>query len=73
VKVIIKYLGVTEQEAKEHIAARQADRDKFTRHFTKMGLADPHLYHLLINNEKHSTEEMADIIMARIDSFPASG
>jgi len=68
-KAIIDYLGFTEQEARDHIAARQAERDEFTRHFTKMDLSDPHLYHLLINNEKHTIGEMADIILARIDTF----
>ena len=67
--VIMNYLGITEQEAREHIEARQAERDEFTRHFTKMDLSNPHLYHLLINNEKFSTGEIADIIISRIGKF----
>lgn len=64
--VIMDYLGNTEQEAREHIKARQTERDEFTRHFTKMDLSDPHLYHMILNNEKLSVEEMADIIVGRI-------
>lgn len=67
--VIMNYLDITEQEARKHIEARQAERDEFTRHFTKMDLSNPHLYHLLINNEKFSVGEIADIIISRIGKF----
>ena len=36
---------------------------------TKMDLSDPHLYHLLINNDKFSVAEIADIIIERIGKF----
>ncbi|MCP4626140.1 MAG: cytidylate kinase-like family protein, partial [bacterium] len=52
VGIIMKNLKITEKEAKEHIKSRQSERDDFTRRFTKMDLSNPHLYHLLINNEK---------------------
>lgn len=68
-KVIMDYLGNTEQEARKHIEARQSERDDFTRHFTKMDLSDPHLYHLIVNNEKFSVGEIADIIIERIGRF----
>ena len=70
-KVIMDYLGNTEKEARKHIEARQAERDEFTRHFTGMDMADPHLYHLVLNNEKLSIEEMADIIVDRINKMSA--
>jgi len=66
VEVVREYLKISEEEAITHIKTRQKERDEFTRHFTKMDLSDPHLYHLLINNEKYSVEEMVDIIMGRI-------
>ena len=62
-------MGNTEEEAREHIAARQAERDEFTRHFTKMDLSDPHLYHLIINNDKFPVTEIADIIIDRLDKL----
>ncbi len=64
--IIMKNLKLTEQEALEHIKSRQFERDEFTRHFTKMDLTDPHLYHLLINNEKFTIGQMVDIIVNRI-------
>ncbi len=68
-KIIMAYMGNTEKEARKHIETRQAERDEFTRHFTKMDLSDPHLYHLLINNDKFSVAEIADIIIERLDRF----
>jgi cytidylate kinase len=67
--IIMGYLGNTEKEARKHIESCQVERDNFTRHFTKMDLSNPHLYHLLINNEKFSVEEIADIIIDRIGKF----
>lgn len=66
VGIIMKNLNLTEQEARKHIKPRQFERDEFTRHFTKMDLSNPHLYHLLINNEKFTIGQIADIIIERI-------
>jgi len=71
-KTIMAYMGNTKEEAREHIEARQAERDEFTRHFTKMDLSDPHLYHLLINNEKFTVTEMTDIITERLGGLVAN-
>jgi cytidylate kinase len=65
-KTIMNYLGGTEDEAKAHIEARQAERDEFTNHFTRMSLYDPHLYHLMINNDKFSIAEIAEIVIDRV-------
>lgn len=70
VGVIREYLGIGEAEAMAHIAARQAERDEFTRHFTNMDLSDPHLYHLIANNEKMSIGEIAGMIIDRIRKQP---
>lgn len=64
--IIMKNLGLTEEEAKAHIEARQFERDEFTQHFTQTDLSNPYLYHLLINNEKSSLDQIADIIMEQI-------
>lgn len=69
--IIMKNLGLTEEEARAHIEARQFERDEFTHHFTKMDLSNPHLYHLLINNEKSTLDQIADIIIERIEKLPA--
>jgi cytidylate kinase len=63
VGVIMENTGIAEEEAKEHIEQRQNQRDDFTRHFTGMDLSNPHLYHLIINNEKSTLEQMADTII----------
>lgn len=66
VKIIMQGLGMSEEEARTHIYARQGERDDFIKHFTTVDLSDPHLYHLLINNEKFSIDDMADIIVDRV-------
>lgn len=71
-KIIMAYMGNSEEEAREHIEARQSERDEFTRHFTKMDLADPHLYHLLINNEKFTIPEITDIVTERLKGLLAN-
>jgi cytidylate kinase len=70
VGTIMRNLEISEQEALEHIEARQMERDEFTGHFTGMDLSNPHLYHLLINNEKFQIGEIADIIIERIGKLP---
>ena len=63
---IMKSLGLTEQQAAEVIQTRQGERDAFIKHFTNMNTSDPKLYHLILNNEKSSITEMADMIYARV-------
>ena len=71
VKIIMENLGMNEEEAKAHIQARQSERNEFIKHFTGMDLSNPHLYHLIINNEKFSIDEMADIITDRVKRMQA--
>lgn len=66
--IIRDYLDISEKEAREHIEKRQTERDEFTRHFTQMDLSDPHLYHLMINNEKFTPDAMAGIIIGQINA-----
>ena len=61
--IIMKNLGLTEEKARAHIEARQFERDEFTRHFTQTDLSNPYLYHLLINQERVTLDQIADIIM----------
>ena len=69
IDIIMKNLGLTETKAREHIKARQGERDNFILHFTKMDLSDPNLYHLLINNEKSTIKQIADLILTRLKAF----
>lgn len=70
--IIMKNLGLTEEEARAHIKDRQFERDEFTHHFTQIDLSNPHLYHLLINNEKSTLDQIADIIMERVEKLKIS-
>jgi cytidylate kinase len=62
-------MGLSEKESLAHIEARQGERDKFIKHFTKMNISDPNLYHVIINNEKSTIDEMADLIITRLNSL----
>jgi cytidylate kinase len=66
---IVKSMGLSEKESLAHIEARQGERDKFIKHFTKMNISDPNLYHVIINNEKSTIDEMADLIITRLNSL----
>lgn len=70
--IIAGYLGISEPQAREYIEKKQKERDEFIRHFTGIDLSAPHLYHMLLNNEKLSIDDMADIVIARVgkDSGP---
>ncbi len=64
--------NIDESEAKKFVEKEQKLRDDFVRRFTDTkSLSDPHLYHLIINNEQHSPEKMAEFIESylRINQF----
>ncbi len=69
-RVIMKNLGISKEKAQKQIKARQGERDNFILNFTKMDLSDPNLYHLIINNEKLTIDEIADTIITRLESLP---
>lgn len=69
VKIIMNHLDLSEGKAREYIEACQDERDNFILHFTRMDISDPSLFHMLINNEKSSIEEMTDMIISRLDTF----
>jgi len=62
IKNIMESMGKDEKEAQQYIDSHQRQRDAFIHHFTDMFLGDPTLYHLVINNERHSPDEIAEII-----------
>ena len=60
---IAKRLDISEVEAEKVIARRQKQRDKFIRDFLNQDARDLSVYHLVINNDKNSTEKAAQTIM----------
>jgi len=65
VKNLMRSMGLSEDEAFEHIQARQGERDQFIKHFTNLNLSDPGLYHLILSNDKSSIQEMSDVVVSR--------
>lgn len=68
-KNISQSLGLSIIEAERHIESRQNERDDFIHHFTQRDTGDPILYHLVINNEKCTTEQISKIILTHLDNL----
>ncbi len=62
---IMKSMDLPREQAKALIIARQDERNAFIKHFTNMDNSDPSLYHLVIDNEKSSIEEIAEMLYTR--------
>ncbi len=62
IKKLMEIQNIDENEAIETIKERQTQRDEFISRFTGSTVSDSSLYHLVINNEKYTTEQIADII-----------
>lgn len=56
-------LNVRKKEAEKIILAKMKKRDTFIRKFIKFDLADPHNYHIVINNARHTVEEAGRLII----------
>lgn len=69
-----KMSEITKQSKSETlriIADKEKKREGFFREFLKFDVADPHNYHMLINNSHYTTEQAANIIIQglRIKGF----
>lgn len=60
---IARRLDIPAMEAEKVIVRRQKQRDKFIRDFLNQDARDLSVYHLVINNDKNSTEKAAQTIM----------
>lgn len=60
---IARRLDISIEEAETVISQRQKQRDKFIRDFLNQNANDPSVYHLIFNNDKNSTEKVAQTIM----------
>lgn len=62
VRSIVKRLNLPEDEAEKLIRKKQKQRDAFIKDFLNRDVGDFTLYHLIFNNGKNSTEQMAQTI-----------
>ncbi len=60
---IARIAGLNRHEAEKLIAEKSKQREDYLRAFVKYDSADPHWYHLVINNEEHSADEAARLIV----------
>ncbi|MBF0277107.1 MAG: cytidylate kinase-like family protein [SAR324 cluster bacterium] len=62
IKYTMEAFNLSETESRKLIASSQKQRDAFVHNFTNVYQNTTTLYHLVINNEKHSPEQIAEII-----------
>ena len=62
VKNTMKNFDMSEEEATKYVENNSYERDDYIRKFAGASVSDPTLYHLVINNEKNTPEQIADMI-----------
>lgn len=67
IKNIMEVKSLSNNEAIEHIKREQLKREEFVHHCTGQYPGIVGLYHLIINNERHTPEQMAEIIENEIN------
>jgi cytidylate kinase len=61
IQKIMKSNHLSEAEAVKYIASHQQQRDDFIRRFAAGNIADPVLYHLIINNARLEVKKIAEL------------
>ncbi len=60
---LLEKAKIAKTDALRELAEKEKQRQSFFREFLKFDVADPHNYHLLINNSHYTTEEAARMII----------
>lgn len=60
--------GISEPEAQETIAVRDAERADFVKHYFKRDIGRPSDYDLVVNSDTYSLEHLVDIVTAAYDA-----
>ncbi|TAL35274.1 MAG: cytidylate kinase-like family protein [Spirochaetes bacterium] len=60
---IASILGMGRREAEKIIAEKSKLREDYLRAFVKFDSADPHHYHLLVNNAFHGTDDIVRLVI----------
>jgi len=66
IEQVQKYYDLSEEEAKKFIETEDEKRRKYVRHYFHKDIDEPSLYDLIINTERHSPEETAQILALAI-------
>jgi len=60
---IVKKMNISKHDAARLIAEKTKQRDAYLKEYLKFDVADPHNYHMLINNAEHTEDQAARIII----------
>ena len=63
--------GISEKEARRHLAAAYRTRDAYVRRLYRADAADPRHYHLIIDSTAITLDAVVDIILRALAGFPA--
>lgn len=66
IKQVQSYYNYSEEEAKKFIEEEEDKRREYVKHYFHKNIDDPSLYDLVINTERHTTEETARILAEAI-------
>jgi len=60
---LVDKMNISKQDAVKLITDKTKQRDTYLKEYLKFDVADPHNYHLIINNAEHSVDQAARIII----------
>ncbi len=66
IRQIQEYYKINESEAKKFIEEEEEKRKEYVRHYFHKNLEDPNLYDLAINTERHTIDEIVNILACAI-------
>ncbi len=66
VKLLMEVEGISEKEAVSKIKEIDKRKSGFINHYFNKDIDDKHLYHMMINTEKYSLDEITDIIISSV-------
>jgi cytidylate kinase len=66
IEQVQSYFNFSEDEAKKFIEKEEEKRREYVKHYFHKDIDDPALYDIVINTERHSLEETAQILACAI-------
>jgi cytidylate kinase len=69
VRNIAQTQNLEEEAARKLVATRQSQREEYFRHFTHASASDPEHYHMILNNARHTPDEIARLVAFQLENL----
>lgn len=69
VRNIAQTQDLEEEAARKLVATRQSQREEYFRHFTHASASDPEHYHMILNNARHTPDEIARLVAFQLENL----